>query len=530
MEDEFYIRFEDKFRGSRLTIKERLRVYLPIIEPLKAMYPDNSVIDLGCGRGEWLELLHENGWQPVGVDKNKRMVDFCIESGFNAVLGDAIEYLQSLATESVSIVSGFHIAEHLPFDLLLAFIKEAHRTLLPGGFLILETPNAENIIVGTASFYIDPTHIRPIPHELLSFVIEYYGFNRTKTLRLQESQELLLSKTTNLISLFSGVSPDYAILAQKGGPPETLAFFNDEFINEHGLTLETLAQRYDSQAISSYQHLSKELEDLRAEVDSLHSGLEAELNDVYNSRSYRITAPFRAIFSNARFLKDRFMDPTRLHRSNAEPEIKTENIAQSLEPNSSEHLQPDYGNHISTKKSLSTDSFRNEPFSLNLQKEPELNLDEIMERIREEVVGNKLNHQFIDGFASSSVKETGLFRLVKKVQMLLKKLPFYRQIYNIALKFKPHIPKYQLQQLTLDNLLKYEDEEFITNAYKAILRRNPDNDGFNNFLALLQSRTLSKTQILGKLRYSPEGRHAGVKIKGLAFKFIASTILRNDRD
>jgi len=641
MEDEFYIRFEDKYRGSRGLIKDRLMVYLPIIDPLKTIYPDIPAIDLGCGRGEWLELLQENGWQAVGVDTNKSMIDYCEKAGLKVAKEDAIAYLHSVKSESVSVVSGFHIAEHLPFESLQELVKEAYRTLLPGGFLILETPNPENIMVGTASFYIDPTHLHPLPAQLLSFLPEYYGFYRTKILRLQEPPELASSNTADLLNVLADVSPDYAIVAQKSAQPETLAVFDDKLINEHGLTLETLAQRYDSQVEATTQHLSIELGDIQtningirtdlnklgpvqdnlqtniigartdlqglkvnlekvlAEQDKLQTGLDTELGDiqtnlhgirtdlnklgpvqdklqadlndvrvdlhglrvdlenvraervvlqkkldgvqsdreavqaelrhVYNSRSYRITAPLRAVFGFGRIWRDKILNPKK--GRNLDPEQATFKVknAVSLAPDSLASIQPIVRDQSPLIEKVISEAIQNEQSTRQSQYPPEMNLDEIMEKIREEVARSKVQTQHIDNFASSNVIETRLFRFVKKIQLFLKKLPFYEQINSIALKFKTHIPKYQQQRLTVTDLLKYNDEEFIKNAYKTILDREPDTDGFNNFLSFLRTGALSKTEILGRLRYSPEGRQTRVRIKGLLIKYFTSTILRNDR-
>lgn len=336
MEDEFYLQFENKYRGSRELIKERLKVYLQVLEPLKSIHGDALILDLGCGRGEWLELLQDNGWQAIGADTNTSMIEHCQAAGLHAVLQDAVDYLGSLESESVSVVTGFHIAEHLPFDRLLELVKEAHRALRPGGLLILETPNPENVVVGTASFYFDPTHVRPLPAQLLSFIPEYCGYIRTKIWRLQESPNLAASKTANLFQVLTGVSPDYAIVSQKGAQSEVLAAFGDMFESGDGLTLETLAKRYDAQQetiaqlllteVSGFrvelnrlvvrlEELQTERDRLRAELsatvsdrDSLQTereGLRAELEKVYNSRSYRITAPLRAVFGWGRVQRDR---------------------------------------------------------------------------------------------------------------------------------------------------------------------------------------------------------------------------------
>jgi O-antigen chain-terminating methyltransferase len=79
MSDDFYRAFEAKFRGSRDLIKERLQIYVPFLMPLQDLYPNGETLDLGCGRGEWLELMGEFGFHAVGVDLNQAMLDSCVE-------------------------------------------------------------------------------------------------------------------------------------------------------------------------------------------------------------------------------------------------------------------------------------------------------------------------------------------------------------------------------------------------------------------------------------------------------------------
>lgn len=273
----FYRAFEDLHRGSRELIKSRLAVYLPFILPLKPFYGVCQGIDLGCGRGEWLQLMQENEIDLQGVDLDQGMLDAARERGLKVSHGDAIQSLQSLDSESQMLVTGFHLAEHLPFDLLQTLIQESLRVLQPGGLLILETPNPENIVVGTANFYLDPTHQRPIPFQLLSFMVEYYGFKKVKMLRLQEPEGLAGNNALSLLSVLNGVSPDYAVVAQKDGPSEIIAAIAPAFEADYGLSLESLANKYDQQ-IKAKAH--------EAEIT---------LNAIRNSMSWRITAPLRAI-------------------------------------------------------------------------------------------------------------------------------------------------------------------------------------------------------------------------------------------
>lgn len=247
MSDDFYRAFEEKYRGSRELIKSRQRVYLPFIEPLRSIYDDAKAIDLGCGRGEWLELLKDAGFDGYGADLNEGMLATCQQRGLNVIMADAIAVLKALPDKSQLVVSGFHIAEHIRFSDLQILVQEALRVLKPAGLLILETPNPENIIVGSCTFYLDPTHRQPIPPQLLSFLPEHYGFARTKILRLQESVALTDDRILSLKDVFDGVSPDYAVVAQKAADESILTAFDKIFEPEYGVSLGALVDIYDKQ-------------------------------------------------------------------------------------------------------------------------------------------------------------------------------------------------------------------------------------------------------------------------------------------
>lgn len=244
MSDPFYRAFEEKYRGSRELIKSRLQVYLPFVRPLLKANPAGIALDLGCGRGEWLELLGEQGFEAIGVDLDDGMLQACRELKLSVQSADAVTYLKQLPKGSLCIVSGFHIAEHLPFEQLQTVVQEALRVLVSGGLLILETPNPENITVGSNSFYLDPTHQRPLPPQLLSFLPEHFGFKRTKILRLQESQHLHNNEGASLIEVLKGVSPDYAVIAQKTGTKKLYESMNEVFETEYGLTLDKIAEKF----------------------------------------------------------------------------------------------------------------------------------------------------------------------------------------------------------------------------------------------------------------------------------------------
>ena len=100
MIDNFYKAFEDKFRGSRELILQRLKVYIPFLKIIHTIYPHSIVIDLGCGRGEWLEFTGEFGFKSHGIDMDVGMLENAKSFGLSAELGDAVEYLKTLSDES----------------------------------------------------------------------------------------------------------------------------------------------------------------------------------------------------------------------------------------------------------------------------------------------------------------------------------------------------------------------------------------------------------------------------------------------
>jgi len=268
MHEDFYRAFEDQYRGSREVIKKRLEVYLPFVLPLHTLYPDALAIDIGCGRGEWLELLTQNSIVATGVDSDSGMLDAAKEKNLIIELGDGIEYLTKQPSNSAIVVSAFHLVEHLSFDDLMALIAEAKRVLVEGGILILETPNPENIKVASETFYLDPTHIKPIPYNLLSFITQYNGYKRDKILRLQEQTSLKEQLYVNVGHIIEGVSPDYAIIAQKDGDQEIFSSINEPFSKEYGISPSELVEKFEARNLafeSQIDTLQNTLQEIRQE-------------------------------------------------------------------------------------------------------------------------------------------------------------------------------------------------------------------------------------------------------------------------
>ncbi len=174
--DALYLAFESIFRGSREVIKERVSFFIPYLEAARVGSVASPVLDLGCGRGEWLELLRERGFAASGVDLNRAMIEQCRERGLTATFANALDYLAAQPDASCGAITAFHLIEHLPFRALVRFLEECRRVLQPGGVAIFETPNPDNILVGASTFYSDFTHQRPLPPNSTKFLVEQVGF------------------------------------------------------------------------------------------------------------------------------------------------------------------------------------------------------------------------------------------------------------------------------------------------------------------------------------------------------------------
>ncbi len=218
--DSLYVALEDTFRGSREDIKARLGVYVERMLLAGAGEKARPILDVGCGRGEWLELLRERHFNAYGIDSNVAMIELAVSLGLDARQADLLQHLGALSNGSLSAVTAFHVIEHLPFGVLVDFLDEALRVLTPGGTLILETPNPETFRVGASTFFNDPTRRKPIPPLLLQFLVQNRGFTDLEIVTLHPFTEADRLHDPGRDAAYLNVvlfgSQDYAIVARRG--------------------------------------------------------------------------------------------------------------------------------------------------------------------------------------------------------------------------------------------------------------------------------------------------------------------------
>jgi O-antigen chain-terminating methyltransferase len=212
--DDYYLAFEDRYRGSRDSILNRYRPYL------KYLPSDiKKALDLGCGRAEWVELLSINSIDSYGCDQNSAMLEKGREKGLkNLINSDIFKFLKSQDDSSFDLISAFHLIEHIPYRDLIKLIQEIKRVATCGATILLETPNPKNIVVSTYEFYKDPTHLSPLPSDLVVFMLEYLGFKDIKVEYLHPFESSFYidedTKSARALNNYLFQARDYLIIAK----------------------------------------------------------------------------------------------------------------------------------------------------------------------------------------------------------------------------------------------------------------------------------------------------------------------------
>jgi 2-polyprenyl-3-methyl-5-hydroxy-6-metoxy-1,4-benzoquinol methylase len=201
-----YFEFEEVFRGSEDLIKQRQRQYIPYFKEKE------KIVDLGSGRGEFLEVMREAGINGIGIDCNQDMIARCEAKGFVVVQNDIFQYLESVPDESIDGIFSAQVIEHLPFEKLDGLFRLAYKKLKPEGILVIETVNPYNLSAFRA-FYLDPSHQKPLFPEIISYLCRSSGFNDI-TIKFI-STDTCLSQDASPEKNAQWSCGDYAIIAKK---------------------------------------------------------------------------------------------------------------------------------------------------------------------------------------------------------------------------------------------------------------------------------------------------------------------------
>jgi SAM-dependent methyltransferase len=198
-----YVGFEDRFRGSEDQIRERLKDYVPYFAG------QSDVLDVGCGRGEFLELLREQGIGARGLDLNPEMVEVCRARGLDVANADARGYLTGVPDDSIGGLIAVQVIEHLEPPYLAETLSLAYDKLRPGARIVLETINPACWVAFFESFIRDLTHVKPIHPETLQFMLQASGFSNVEIVyRAPIAEGGKLRRVKPLPEYFGDTAPD----------------------------------------------------------------------------------------------------------------------------------------------------------------------------------------------------------------------------------------------------------------------------------------------------------------------------------
>ena len=206
-----YARFAERFRGAEEYVKAGQQVYLPYFTGCR------NVLDIGCGRGEFLKMMRTAGIPARGIELSEESVALCRAEGLEAEVADVYPFLAALPEGTFDGIFCSQVVEHLPPERLPELIRLCAGSLAAGGVIAIETPNPECLAIFATHFYLDPTHTRPVPHPLLIFYLEEFGVGNIELVRLSPAKDTMKgldSLPEDFRDAFFG-SLDYAVIGRK---------------------------------------------------------------------------------------------------------------------------------------------------------------------------------------------------------------------------------------------------------------------------------------------------------------------------
>lgn len=222
LEDGRYTGFENRFRGSEDEIKKHQAFYISYFSP------GGKVLDLGCGRGEFLELLKKNGIRGFGIDTNSRMIDICTDKGLDCQKGDILEKLSEWPDGSLDGIFSSQVIEHLPPSYLQRMIELCRIKLGSGGVVLLETINPTSVFALVQIYFLDVTHQRPIHPQALKYLMESSGFDdveikysselgdeKLQNLPAADETSTILNRNIDRLNSLLFAAPNYAAVGKK---------------------------------------------------------------------------------------------------------------------------------------------------------------------------------------------------------------------------------------------------------------------------------------------------------------------------
>ena len=233
--DHSYFLFENKYRLSREEIRKRQEIYVPLFKERLASGEHESgivpsvILDVGCGRGEFIELLRENRIPAKGIDLNEDMVYSCKERGLDVEQANALDYLRSQPDDSLGGVFACQVIEHLPVDEMIELIKLCYQKMEKGGRAVFETVNPLSLVVSATNFYMDFSHVRQVHPAALQFLSKAVGFISTEIkflspypddsmLRIPESDDATSQQINENFKQLNDILfgyQDYALICEK---------------------------------------------------------------------------------------------------------------------------------------------------------------------------------------------------------------------------------------------------------------------------------------------------------------------------